>query len=241
LSKRNAIAASLILGIAVLIVEAYFIFLSYGETSEQAAGSSASDTTESELTRPEATTSEATVVEDRLFGNNGAEFTQRASADNIANNSTYIDNPATNGNPDAVLFVTRVSGPGNTSEYAHEIGVWYDARLGGRWAVFNQDLAPMSEGAAFDVAVLQEPNSFVHQANAENTVGNRTFIEDPLVNGDPDAVLSVTQVWNPGGGSGTYNDHPIAVGYDAERDRWAVFNRDRAPMPVGSAFNVAAL
>lgn len=183
---------------------------------------------------------EDTSLEDTPSGKNGSEFTQRASADNIADNSTYIDNAATNGDPDAVLLVTQVRGPSNASGYGHEIGVWYDARLGGRWAVFNQDLAPMSAGATFEIVLPQEPNSFVHQANAENTTGNRTFMDDSLINGDPEALPSVTQVWNPGGGSGIYNDHPIAVRYDIERDRWVVSNRDRAPIPDGAAFNVAA-
>lgn len=79
---------------------------------------------------------------------------------------------------------------------------------------------------------------FVHRASPENISANSTYLDNPLTTGDPDAILSVTQNWNPGGGSGTYNDHPIGVWYDADRQRWAIFNQDRKAMPEGAAFNV---
>jgi hypothetical protein len=93
---------------------------------------------------------------------------------------------------------------------------------------------PASEGATFDSA-------FVHRATPENISENSTYLDNPLVNGDPNVVLYVTQNWNPGGGSGTYNNHPIGVWYDDSRQRWAIFNQDREPMPDGVAFNVAVL
>ena len=55
-------------------------------------------------------------------------------------------------------------------------------------------------------------------------------LNNPLTNGEPDAVLTVTQNWNPGGGRGVYNDHPIGVLYDADIRKWAICNRGGAPM-----------
>ena len=51
--------------------------------------------------------------------------------------------------------------------------------------------------------------------------------------------MSVTQNWNPGGGRGVYNDHPVGVFYDKKAQQWAVYNLDGAPMPDGAAFNIA--
>lgn len=93
---------------------------------------------------------------------------------------------------------------------------------------------PRPGGVAFDAA-------FVHRAAPENIIQNSTYLDDPLINGDPDAILYVTQNWNPGGSRGTYNDHPIGVWYDANRLRWAIFNQDLAAMPEGAAFNVVVL
>ncbi len=134
---------------------------------------------------------------------------------------------------------TRKEGEEEDPPSDHNIGVWYDAEVR-RWAIFNQDLAPMARGTSFDVHVLSEGGAaFVHRATAENTVGAGTYLDDPLTDADPDAPPSVAQNWNPGGVvGGTYNDHPVGVRYDAEVRQWVIFNEDGAQMPEGAAFNV---
>jgi hypothetical protein len=133
-------------------------------------------------------------------------------------------------------------GEEEASTGAHNIGVWYDAEAR-RWAIFNQDLAPMAQGTSFDVHVLSEGGAaFVHQATAENTVGDETYLDDPLTDADHDAPPSVAQNWNPGGVvGGTYNDHPVGVRYDADVKQWVIFNEDGEAMPEGAAFNVTVL
>jgi hypothetical protein len=171
-----------------------------------------------------------------------AVFVQRATPRNILLNSTYLDHPSINGDPNAFILVQRASEPGGVSENnAHQIGVWYDAGGGGRWAIFNQHRAPMAVGATFKVVVLEGPNTMVHRATSQNTVGNSTYVDDSLTNGKPRAALTVTQNWNPGGIGNTYNDHPVGVRYDPDEKRWVIFNRDREQMPRGAAFNVAVL
>jgi len=63
--------------------------------------------------------------------------------------------------------------------------------------------------------------------------------DDPHVNSKPGTTLSVTQNWNPGGGAGTYDDHPVGVRYDARRQEWAIYNTDDSVIPDGASFNVA--
>ncbi|CAN5562862.1 hypothetical protein BH24ACT21_BH24ACT21_01740 [soil metagenome] len=82
---------------------------------------------------------------------------------------------------------------------------------------------------------------FTHRSNPDNISDNSTFIDNPSTNGNPDAVLQVTQNWNPEGSGGTYNNHPVGVWYNGDRNKWAIFNQDRAAMPEGSAFNVSVL
>jgi hypothetical protein len=93
---------------------------------------------------------------------------------------------------------------------------------------------PAPAGAAFDTV-------FIQRATPENISANSTYIDNPLTNGDPNVIIYVTQNWNPGGGTGTYNDHPVGVWYDPSAQRWAIFNQDRQAMPEGAAFNVAVL
>ncbi len=86
-----------------------------------------------------------------------AAFIHRATPENISENSTYLDNPLTNGNPDVILYVTQNWNPegGSTGTYNdHSIGVWYNPDRQ-KWAIFNQDREMITVGTAFNVAVLE--------------------------------------------------------------------------------------
>lgn len=166
-------------------------------------------------------------------------FDHRATKANSRGDYTYLDDPSINGEPDATVFAVPVFGGVDSKDgaYHHNIGVWYEAGRR-RWAIFNQDRAGVSPKAGFRVVIPREDEVFVHRATRKNTTGNGTYIDDPLANGMPDAGLSVTQNWNPGGGRGVYNDHPVDVKYDADRAMWKIFNKDSSDMPVGASFNV---
>ncbi|MGH3147803.1 MAG: DUF7452 domain-containing protein [Rubrobacter sp.] len=191
-------------------------------------------------TSPEMT--EATAVETtRDTGNadsGGAEtaFVHDATDANSRGDYTYISDPAIDGDPDAVVLVEQ---PPAEATYDHNVGVWFDSVGRQRWAIFNQDRAAVPSGSTFRVILPPSSDSFVHRAGLVNTVNNITYLDDPLTNGEPDAALSVTQNWNPGGGRGVYNDHPIRAFYDEDVQQWAIYNQDGAPMPDGAAFNVA--
>jgi hypothetical protein len=166
-----------------------------------------------------------------------ASFIHRAADENSRGDYTYISDPSINGDPNAIVLVSHQKNPGSTS-YPHHIGVWYEAGAQ-EWAIFNQDRAAVPAGATFEVEVPQASSAFIHRADLLNTDGNYTYLDNPLTNGEPDAALSVTQNWNPGGGRGVYNNHPIGTVYDVRLRKWAVYNRDGAAMPKGAAFNIA--
>jgi hypothetical protein len=194
------------------------------------------------------TTSAAKTLEDTTLGSSGdpknpddtaykATFTHRATDENSRGDYTYISDPSMNGNPDAIVLILRQSNVGSTS-YNHNIGVWYEGGAR-KWAIFNQDRAAVPAGATFEVVVPRASARLVHHARLMNTAGDYTYLDNPLTNGEPDALLSVTQNWNPGGGGGVYNDHPVDTVYDAQVERWAIYNRDNVSIPKGAAFNVA--
>lgn len=80
--------------------------------------------------------------------------------------------------------------------------------------------------------------AYVHTATQDNTSQNSTYLDNPLINDNPDAIIQITQNWNPEGGNGVYNDHTTGIWYDENAGRWAVFNQDQAELPEGAAFNV---
>ena len=109
--------------------------------------------------------------------------------------------------------------------------------LGSLWTR-NEILPKGASGAKVTKAVQPV---FIQRATSKNISGNSTYINNRRINGNPDVVLSVTQSWNPGGGEGTYNNHPVGVWYDRSRKQWAIFNQDRSAMPSGAAFNMVIL
>jgi hypothetical protein len=208
-----------------------------GAAGSGAASGPADPETADEGTVSEGTVSEGTVSE-TAQGTEGADpgeeasFVHRATDGNSRGDYTYLSDPRTNGDPDAVVLA-EPSGP-----YERNIGVWYESGKG-KWAIFNQDLAAVPAGSTFEVIVPPAAEGFVHRAGPADTFGNVTYLDDPLLNGRPDADVSVTPNWNPGGGEGVYNDHPVGALYDEDAGRWFVYNEDGARMPRRAAFNVA--
>lgn len=172
---------------------------------------------------------------------NETSFVHRATENNSRGDFTYISDASIDGNANAVVLVRlgKERDGDEATSYGHNIGVWYEgeARL---WAIFNQDLAPVPAGTTFKVVVSQASEGFVHRATPSNTVGDATYLNDPLTNGEPDSAVRATQNWNPGGGGGIYNDHPVAVFYDSDVGQWAIYNKDGASIPEGASFNVVA-
>jgi len=166
-----------------------------------------------------------------------ASFVHRATADNSRGDYTYLSDPALNGDPNAVVLAAPTDARGGGGEYDHNVGVWFEPEAR-KWAIFNQDRAAVPEGATFQVVIPAEPEGFVHRSTPENASEKGIYLDNPLVNGKPDAALSVTQNWNPGGGRGVYNDHAVDVRYDEGREAWEVFNEDGTALPEGASFNV---
>lgn len=160
-------------------------------------------------------------------------FTHSATAGNIVGNSTEIDNARTNSQPAAILQVTPNWNPGGSggTYNDHRTGVWYNA---GRWLVFNQDLAAMPNGAAFNVFVAPtgSPNSFTRVVGASSS---DVLLDHPLLNENRCAQALVTHNYAPGN---VYNDHAFALRY--VNGRWWIESVDpgRPTFPVGAAFNV---
>ncbi len=68
---------------------------------------------------------------------------------------------------------------------------------------------------------------------AANAGLNGTSIDNPMTNGNPNLLLTVTQSINP---VGIYNPHPIGVLYNG--GYWNIINLDQGAMPVNASFVV---
>jgi hypothetical protein len=109
-------------------------------------------------------------------------FVHRVAPDNLHGHVTIIRRPELDGKPELMLLITpnwNPVGPGEISAQVgvyddHPIGVYY---TGQNWAIYNQDIAAMPAGAAFNVEIVDAPEAFVHEARPETNTGNYTLID----------------------------------------------------------------
>lgn len=154
-----------------------------------------------------------------------------ASAANISNNSTYIDHPAANGQPSAVVFATqRWNQSGANGGYnPRAVGVWYDAARS-RWAIYNEDQSAMGVGLQFDVIAASiansagAPASFVWRTSPGKAAMLKTM-------GDSNDILLVTHSYQS---SGPYLNAYYAIGLEPDSGQWNVSGNPAA----NTIFNV---
>ncbi len=162
------------------------------------------------------------------------KFQHISSSLNISNNSTYLNTEGLNGNPNAIIIVEYGAATKNANP--HAVGVWYD---GSKWAIFNQDRVAMIEGLTFSITWKNaDVNSFSQKASANSINNGKLILNHPSLNSNPSASFYASQVWNPGGFGGIYNNADITVEYNNQLARWQVKNMNGAALPEGAAVNV---
>ena len=118
---------------------------------------------------------------------------------------TEINNAATNGNPNAILFVTPVFNAGGVCgcvNMTDPIAVYY---VSGdqKWGIIDAVISPgnIPVGAEFNVLVVQNPSNSVFTATAtsKNITGNGFTLNESSTVGQGGALLQVTQNYTPGG------------------------------------------
>lgn len=149
--------------------------------------------------------------------------------------TTYILNPALNGNPNAHFLVTQNWNPGGSYSGMynnHAIGVWYNS-VNGRWAIVNEDGASLPVGASFNV-VSPIGDAFTQVATSTNTAGNFTCMNDSLLNGNPNALAFIVH----NATFGLSMRDVTGVWYYSYYHEWCIFDGSFNQMPLGTSFFV---
>jgi len=163
----------------------------------------------------------------------GTIFTHTVTA--TGDYMTTINNLATNGDPNKLVFITHNFGTAGGVINNHAAGVWYD---GSNWEIYNENLVPLSTGTVFNVfAVDSGANAFVHQATIANSFSNYTVIDNPLLNGNPNASIIVTHNYNPNYlSSAIYDTIPLGVWFNGAN--WTIYHQDMTPITNLACYNV---
>jgi hypothetical protein len=153
----------------------------------------------------------------------------------VASNYFEFRHPSTDANANARIQGTPTPITGATLLASY--GVF---RFGSplRWAVFAQNnFTILPSGIGFNLfSAANGGGSFLH-TTASSSASSQ--IDNVAVNGKPEAMVFVTSNWNPTGGDGVYNDHPIGV-YTYADNNWYVQSGDGFGLSNGASFNVYA-
>jgi microsomal dipeptidase-like Zn-dependent dipeptidase len=148
-------------------------------------------------------------------------------------NVTPVGHTATDGKPKALVFIQQTHqnlSPGKSSaNCGYPVGVSYKS---GKWnleclladaaipdaTLFNIMVVPTASACAFKHTVTQS--------------GQSTPLDNPLINGNPNATLVITQDFT----NGVRNAKFVGVKY--ENSRWHILNEDGSTIPAKTQFNV---
>jgi hypothetical protein len=170
----------------------------------------------------------------------GQAYIHLSTLNNTNGDATFLENVALNGNPNARFLTISQSSPYNftTGFYNHPLGVYYDT-IANRWTIYNDDNVDMAQPLAWNVFIPPQDGTLIlHTSSGANSVGSQTFIDNPQFNNQPDAVIFVQHVFNPGGVGGNNYTPTVAVAYDNVRQQWSIMNADGTPFPSGISFFV---
>jgi len=162
-------------------------------------------------------------------------FQHTARPSNIIGNWTVLSHPDLDGKPNARILVTQIIMAPDYLYNNKEVGVWYN---GSKWAIFNENSDVMKDGASFNVLVLNNDNSILQTATSGNIVASTTEIDNPYLNNNPNAIIYVTQNFNPGGGAGVYNTANISTYYSPNSHKWTIYNENHNTMVLNSKYNL---
>jgi hypothetical protein len=176
-------------------------------------------------------------------------FVHVSTITNTSGSQTYIDNPQLNGQPGAQVFIQPVYNPAIPLPlddlYTHTVSVAYSTPRQ-QWSILNDDGSAFPAGIGFFVLKAgPDVVAFNHiSSSANHFATNGTSLDNPLINGNPDAEILVTQNFGSGVTSRADN-HRLDLFYDTGSQRWVIEHSQSspgpAPMDTGVMFNVLVI
>lgn len=138
----------------------------------------------------------------------------------------------------ATFLVTQSYNPGGEVPGGNNwspLAVWHFNSV---WYLTHSTTDPFVEPVWFNV--VDEPCAFVHDTTPLNVFGAYTLIDDPIANGNPDAMVIVTRRMGKQMITTPRGPGHLVVHYDASEERWAIRGWDHGgdSMPVDRSLNV---
>lgn len=166
---------------------------------------------------------------------NGNSFRHTVTVDNSANNGSNIDNPLLNGNPNAVFFLTKTWDNG-VYDTAH-VGIWYNSARS-KWAIYNENYTgTLQLNSTYNIFIPDAGTSFFKHSAIDSYY--ITYLDNPLLNGHPDAKIFVVHDYTNDVGHVGYVNDEIGVWYDEAS--WSIYTENITDLFAGATFNVLVI
>lgn len=157
---------------------------------------------------------------------------------NFAFKEVQFDYPNEHRDPTSKLAVQTYLNPNrvhNNNSYGVRFNTQYNI-----WWMFQQNEEFMPNSASFfgliDGIGVQTAQ---HQVLTDNLSGNKTTLDHPLLNNNPNAIIIASHVFGiKGPASEVKLNKVIGVQYSYIQSRWFIFLQDQTNMPLGCVFNL---
>jgi len=163
------------------------------------------------------------------------EFTLTTSSANIVSSRASLDMPGLTGNPLAIIVATPI---GDTERLnPHSVAAWY---YNNKWNIFNTDHAVMPLGVKYKVQVFLRPDAthFLHVVSKENLGEGGSYIDNPTLNRNPNAQVTIFQNHAPDNRLYYFNRFEAKAKYDSAAGKWSIKNVNGNPLYPNTAYNV---
>lgn len=161
-----------------------------------------------------------------------------ANVGTFAPETTIITDPMLDGaNPGPHAIASHYWNPNQVFNESNS-GFYFDTGDNKR-GMFNYDGNNFPDGSAFKILVniTGSSDAFTHISDAGNVNGNFTFIDNPALNGNPNATFVFSHYWGQNGSdTEVFEDKVFAAYYTGAF--WAIAIEDGAPMIEGLAFDI---
>ena len=176
------------------------------------------------------------VIGSSVTRSSAQDFTLTTSATNIVSSKASIDRPGIAGNPLAIIVATPI---GDTAKNnPHAIGAWY---YKDRWNIFNTDHAVMPVNARYKIEYFPTPdaNHFLYIVTASNLGDDGSYLDNPALNGNPNAVFKILQNYVPDNRAGySLNPNEAKAMYNSASGKWYIANVNGKFLLPNTAYSV---
>ncbi len=154
---------------------------------------------------------------------------------------SYIDHPSLNGSPDVLLFLTHNWTAGGGTYNNQFSPVTYDPSSS-KWFIHgyipSDEFTDVPDGATWNVLVVPavDETTFRHTATTGNTTGPSTTLDHPHLNGNPSALVLVTNQWPTDFVGATFS--MMQPTYDDSLGRWKLTTTRNVSIQTGSVFHI---